>query len=119
MLLLSHREQLALLTDDHTVMPTLIEECLRYESSITFLGRVAAEDLIVRDHRIEAGKILMLMMNAANRDPAQFPNPDRSDVTRSNNKQVAFGWGIHICLGAPLARCEASIVFDVLFKRYP
>ena len=119
MLLLSHLNGLDLTMTDETVMSTAIEEALRYESSITFLGRASGEDMVIRGQPIRKGQIIMLMMNAANRDPPRFADADRFDVIRRDNKHVAFGWGIHLSLGAPLARCEAAIAFDVLFKRYP
>jgi cytochrome P450 len=81
--------------------------------------RLPIEDIEMRGRRIRKGDTVIMLQSAANRDPAQFPDPDRLDVGRTNNKHLAFGWGIHFCLGAPLARAEAQIAFATLLQRLP
>ena len=80
---------------------------------------MATADLEMHGTKISQGEWLYLLLGAANRDPAQFPEPDRFDVTRANNKHIAFGAGAHFCLGAPLARLEAQVVLRTLRQRCP
>ena len=96
-----------------------VDELLRYDSPIQHQTRVAAEDLELGGTRISQGQRVMPFLGAANRDPQQFPEPDRLDLGRSPNHHVAFGHGIHHCLGAPLARLEAQIAFPELFRLVP
>jgi cytochrome P450 len=101
-------------------MDPAIEEMLRYESPVqrgTF--RIAAEPVRIGATTIEPGAQIWAMIGAANRDPGQFVAPDRFDITRSPNRHLAFGYGIHYCLGASLARTEARIGFERLFARLP
>lgn len=98
---------------------TAVEEFLRYDSPIQHQTRVAAESFEQDGSKIEKGQRVLLMLGAANRDPAQFSDPDRLDIQREPNRHVAFGLGIHYCLGAPLARLEAQIAFPELLKRFP
>ena len=88
---------------------------------VTVFGsaRLPLEDLVIRDTKIKAGQTVILMLGAANRDPERFPDPDRFDVGRSDNKHLAFGWGSHFCLGAPLARLELEVALPILFTRLP
>ncbi len=104
---------------DPSRLPALVEECLRYDPSVTATARRAQEDTTIAGTPIAAGDRLILSISAANRDPARFPDPDRFDIDRSNNEALAFGGGIHYCLGAALARTEAQIVFGTLLRRYP
>lgn len=104
---------------DPTLMETAIEEFLRYESPIQFDTRLATADLEIGGKRIREGQTVILVRGAANRDPEQFPDPDRLDVGRRDNKHLAFGWGAHFCLGAPLARVEGQIAFSGLLNRFP
>jgi cytochrome P450 len=82
-------------------------------------SRIADHDLEFRGHRFEEGQVVLVMLGAANRDPAQFPEPDRFDVARKPNRHIAFGQGIHYCLGAPRALAEAQVVFQTLLHRLP
>lgn len=115
--LLRHPDQLAALRDDPTLMPTAIEECLRFESPIQRGWRRVAVETELRGHRLTPGQLVYYMFGAANRDPAQFPDPDRFDIRRQDNRHLAFGYGIHFCIGAPLARLEGAIAIDTIVRR--
>jgi len=96
-----------------------VEELLRYDGPTPAMVRVAREDLRIGDKDIGRGDRLFLMINAANRDPAQFREPDRLDLGRADNRHLAFGHGIHFCLGAPLARLEGQLALPALLRRFP
>ncbi|ACZ89769.1 cytochrome P450 [Streptosporangium roseum] len=120
--LLEHPEQLALLrdTDDGKVVVSAVEELLRY-LHITHNGRrrVALEDIEIAGQLIRAGDGLIMANDIGNRDPAAFPDPDRLDIRRDARHHVAFGFGVHQCLGQPLARLELQIVYSTLYRRLP
>lgn len=119
-LLLAHPEQLAALRDDPALWENAVEEVLRYDSPVQVSVRLPREDLTVAGQHIPGGRAILLMLAAANRDPAVFPDPDRFDVTRPEARQhLAFSAGIHFCLGAQLARLEARVALQVLFERFP
>lgn len=99
--------------------PSAVEEVLRFESSIQRGWRRVTEDVILHGLRLRAGDLVFLMLGAANRDPAVFPDPDRFDPRRSPNRHLSFGYGIHLCIGAPLARLEAPIALEALNRRFP
>jgi cytochrome P450 len=101
-----------------TRLPAAIEEVLRYRPPFPRLARRAATDVELDGHMIGAHQVVILWVASANRDPAQFPAPDRFDVRRTPNPHLAFGNGIHFCLGAPLARLEARIALGILLERY-
>ena len=115
--LLRHEDQLDKLLDDPSLMGSDIEEMLRYEGPVQATARTADADVEIDGHAIEKGKMLFVLLAAANRDPAAFPDPETFDITRQDNNHVAFGNGLHFCLGAPLARMEAQIAFQTLFAR--
>jgi cytochrome P450 len=117
--LLSHPAELNRLKDQPQLIEPAVEEFLRFESPIQIATRLPIEDLEIRGRQIKAGQTVILMLGAANRDPERFPEPDRFDVGRPDNKHVAFGWGSHFCLGAPLARVEARIAVRLLLERLP
>lgn len=116
--LLRFPEQWQKLRADPTLVPQAVEEFLRFEAPIHYIQRQAADDLEIDGQRIQRGQLVSLMLGAANRDPAQFADPDRLDIQRSPNKHLAFGLGHHFCLGAPLARLEARIAFAGLVQRF-
>jgi cytochrome P450 len=117
--LMRHPEQLAQLRDDPNLIPSAVEELLRYESPSQHTGRIAREDVQIGDKEIRKGQAVMAIMAAANRDPERFPDPDRLILDRSDNKHLAFGWSSHFCFGAPLARMEGQIAFETILRRLP
>ncbi len=120
--LLQHPEQLAKLQKQPELLESAIEECLRYDSPVQMTGREPKEDCEIGGKRIQVGERLFTLVGAANRDPATFTDPDRFDITRTNNKHLthlAFGHGIHFCLGAALARLEGQCAIGTLVKRQP
>jgi cytochrome P450 len=118
--LLERPEQLALLRGDPSLIPAAVEELLRYEGPVErALNRWAATDVELGGHTIRRGELVIAILNSADRDPDRFPEPDRLDVTREDTRHLAFGRGSHYCLGAPLARLEAEIAIETLFRRLP
>jgi cytochrome P450 len=107
------------LRSEPSLMADAIDEFMRYDGTVKWLTRMALEDIELRGSKIEAGDLVVLLMAAANRDPAQFPDPDRLDLTRTQGRNVAFGYGIHFCEGAPLARMEMEIAINTLLRRMP
>jgi len=117
--LFHHPAQLQKLRDNPALMPSAIEEMLRYESPAQRQTRYVSEEMTFGGRQIQKGDMVMLMLNAANRDPAVFSNPDTFDITRDPNRHLSFSYGIHFCVGAPLARLEASIAIAALLQRLP
>jgi cytochrome P450 len=97
---------------DPALVPAFVEEVLRYRSPVQAMFRIALRDVSNGDRTIERGSVVLAMVGAANRDPAHFPEADRFDLTRQPNPHLAFGHGIHFCVGAPLARLEARVALD-------
>lgn len=116
--LLDHPDQLALLLADPSLVGPAVEECLRYQPPFLSAGRVAGEDMEFGGARLQRGDPVLVSLNAVNRDPARFPDPDRFDITRDPNPHLGFGYGIHHCAGAQLARLEANVAFGRLFQRF-
>ncbi len=114
-----HPEELTRLAGDLALLPGAIEEMLRYDGPVQSTVRYNKEAVEVGDTVIPAGSVVFAILAAANRDPAQFPDPDRFDITRAHNPHLAFGDGIHFCLGAALARLEGAIAFGSVITRFP
>lgn len=117
--LLRHPEEMKRLQDDASLIPAAVEEMLRYESPSQHTGRLAAQDVELGGRVIKKGQAVMAVMAAANRDPERFPDPDRFDVARSDNRHLAFGYAAHFCFGAALARVEGQEMFEALIRRLP
>ncbi|MBB5129752.1 cytochrome P450 [Streptomyces albaduncus] len=118
--LLTHPDQLALLRADPTLTGGAIEESLRFNSPVhAGAFRFAAEPLELAGTRVDAGDAVLVSLAAASRDPLAFPDPDRFDITRRPQGHLAFGHGAHHCLGAPLARAEATVALRLLLERHP
>jgi pimeloyl-[acyl-carrier protein] synthase len=115
--LLRNRDQFRQLLDTRDIISSAVEELLRYESPSQHTGRIAREDVDLGGKKIRKGQAVMAIMAAANRDPQRFPDPDRLILDRKDNKHLAFGWSSHFCFGAPLARMEGQISFEVLLRR--
>jgi pimeloyl-[acyl-carrier protein] synthase len=111
--------ELARLRSSPGLVPSAVEELLRYESPSQHTGRLAPEDTEIGGRRIRKRQAVIAVMAAANRDPERFPDPDRLDIGRQDNRHLAFGWGAHFCFGAPLARIEGQIVFDEMIRAFP
>jgi cytochrome P450 len=116
--LLREPDQLARLRGDPSLMPTAIEELLRYDSPVQATVRVAIENVEIGGQSIERGSMFLLSIGAANHDPAVFENPDRLDIGRSPNPHLSFGLGTHFCMGANLARLEGEIALGALLSRF-
>jgi pimeloyl-[acyl-carrier protein] synthase len=117
--LLRHPAQMAELRDDPTLIKTGVEELLRYDSPVQLDARTALEDVEVAGVTIPKKEQPILLLAAANRDPAQFPDPDRLDLARTPNAHVAFSSGIHFCVGASLARAEGQVAINAMVRRMP
>jgi cytochrome P450 len=115
--LLEHPEQLERWRADPTLGRSAVEELLRYVSPVQLTGRIALEPMEVGGITLEAGEFSLVLIGSANRDPAVFERPDDLDLGRAENPHLGFGFGLHHCLGAPLARLEAQIAFDTLLRR--
>jgi len=117
--LLANPDQFQRLQQDSGLIETAVEELLRFDGPVQLTGRVVVEATRVADVQMEAGQFVMLLLGAANRDPEQFPDPDRLDLGRRPNQHLGFGRGIHFCLGAPLARLEGQVVLGAMVSRFP
>ena len=117
--LIRHPAERAKLESDPAKIPTAVEEMLRWVTPIQNMNRTATRDVVLRGERLREGDKVLLLYPAANRDPAEFPHPERFDVARTPNNHVAFGFGAHFCLGANLARVELRIMFEELLRRLP
>ncbi len=117
--LLRNPEEHKRLRDDLTLIPSAVEEMLRYESPSQHTGRLAPEDVELGGKVIKKGQAVMAVMAAANRDPDRFPDPDRFDVSRQDNRHLAFGYAAHFCFGAALARVEGQEALQAIVQRIP
>ncbi|MFE7387880.1 cytochrome P450 [Streptomyces sp. NPDC057582] len=117
--LLRHPEQLAALRADHGLLPTAVEELMRYDTPLQMFERWVLDDIEIDGTVIPRGSEVALLFGSANRDPARFADPDTLDLSRQENPHITFGAGIHFCLGAPLARVELAASFGELLRRAP
>jgi cytochrome P450 len=116
---LRNPEQLQKLRDDFSLTPSAVEELLRYESPSQHTARLAPHDIEMGGKQIKKRQAVIAVMAAGNRDPERFPEPDRLDITRKDNRHLAFGWAAHFCFGAALARIEGQVAFSTLLRRLP
>jgi cytochrome P450 len=117
--LFEHPDEFERLRESPSLVDSAVEEMLRFTGPVQATGRVAQEPIEIGGVTVEEGQLAFCMLAAANRDPAAFDDPERFDVGRTDNKHIAFGYGIHFCLGAPLARAEGQIAFRELLARLP
>ena len=117
--LLRHPDQLRRLRENPGLIASAVEELLRYDGPVQRTARIPSADVTFDGLTIGKGEMVMPFIGAADRDPAQFADPDRLDIGRSENRHIAFGWGIHFCLGAPLARVEGQIALNTLVQKLP
>jgi cytochrome P450 len=117
--LVRNPEQLEILRKSPEKVSDAIDELLRYDSPVQMTSRIATRDHEFAGHRVRRGQQMILLLGAANRDPAAFPDPDRLDVTRKDVRHLSFSHGIHFCLGAQLARLEASLALEAMITRFP
>jgi cytochrome P450 len=117
--LLEHADQHAALRAELDLVPTAVEELIRFDSPLQLFERTAVADTVIEDVTVETGQKIAALLGAANRDPAVFDDPDRFDVGRTDNPHLGFGAGIHFCVGAPLARVELQTSLRTLLERFP
>ena len=114
-----HPDQLDLLRRHPEKIPAAVDELLRYDSPVQFTSRMVTEDRHSFGVDMKKGEQVILLLGAANRDPARFTDPDRLDVEREDVRHVSFSHGAHFCLGAQLARLEGALALEALITRYP
>jgi cytochrome P450 len=119
LLLLENAYERHKLEEDPSLIGNAVEEMLRYDGPAQMTSRIVAEEMTFRGQRFEPGQVVLAVLGAANHDPEQFPDPDRFDISRPNNRHLAFGYGIHYCIGAPLALAEAQVAISTLLRRFP
>ena len=117
--LLRYPAEMQRLRDDPELIPSAVEELLRYESPSQHTARLARTDVELGGRKIRKREAVIAVMGAANRDPERFPDPDRLDLARTDNRHLAFGWAAHFCFGAALARIEGQVSFATILRRMP
>jgi cytochrome P450 len=117
--LLRNPDQFQKLQTDLSLIPSAVEELLRYDCPSQHTARLAPVDTVLHDKKIRKRQAVIAVMAAGNRDPERFANPDRLDITRSDNRHLAFGWAAHFCFGAALARIEGQVALEALMRRMP
>src|ERR1039458_5422849 len=116
--LLRNPGEMERLRNDLSLIPSAVEEMLRYESPSQHTARMCPSDREMGGKRIQKRQAVIAVMAAANRDPERFPNPDRFDITRKDNRHLAFGYAAHFCFGAPLARVEGQVVLEAFLRHF-
>ena len=116
--LMRHPDQLARLRADRSLVPSAVDEVLRFEPPVQIDGRYVRAEIEIGGHTLGEGHGVLTLLGAANRDPAAVDDPDRFDVGRSDTQMLSFGSGIHYCLGAALARLEGQVVLEALLERF-
>ena len=119
LLLLRFPDERKRLQDDLSLLPSAVDECLRYESPIQLTDRAVVRDCELSGQPLRRNQMVAVVLAAANRDPAQFPDPDRFDIGRTDNRHLAFGQGNHFCPGSQLAKLETEVVLGKLLRRFP
>ena len=117
--LLQHADQMQVLRENPALTQTAVEELLRFDAPVQRTGRLASTEVRIGERQIPKGSTVVAVIGAANRDPAHFIDPDHLNIARTDNRHIAFGFGIHFCLGAPLARVEGQIAIGTLVQRMP
>jgi len=117
--LAEHPDQRRELVEDPSLIPNAIEELLRYEPPAPHVGRYVARDAEFGGRTVPAGSAMLFLVGAANRDDRRYPDGDRFDIRRNVGQHLTFGYGVHFCLGAALARLEGRIALDEVLKRFP
>ena len=117
--LLRHPQELERLKADLSLIPSAVEEMLRFEPPSQHTARLAPHDVELGGKRIRKRQAVIAVMAAGNRDPERFPEPDRFDIARKDNRHLSFGWAAHFCFGAALARIEGQVSFEEMVRRLP
>ena len=112
-------EQMAQLRADPSKIPAAVEELLRYVSPVHVLARRTSQEVTIKGVSIPKDSSIYLLIGAANRDPEKFPDPEKLDINRPPVRSLGFGYGIHYCIGAALARMESQVAFDTIIRRLP
>jgi cytochrome P450 len=118
-LLAEHPDQRVELAQDYSLIPNAVEELLRYEAPSPVQARYVTKDVEHHDRVVPAGSVMLLLNASGNRDERKFPDPDRFDIHRKIDRHLTFGYGVHFCLGAALARIEGRIALEEVLKRFP
>ena len=118
-MLADHPDQRRELAADPSLIPNAIEEILRFEPPGHNFARYVTTDVELHGTTVPAGSVMVVLLGAANRDERRFPDGDRFDIRRDIDKHITFGYGIHYCLGAALARLQGSVVLDEILQRFP
>ena len=114
-----HPDQRRQIAADPSLIPNAVEETLRFEPTGPHLARYVARDVEYYGTTVPAGSAILLLVGSANRDERRYQDPDRFDVHRDNSQHLTFGYGLHFCLGASLARLEGRVALDEVLKRFP
>ena len=117
--LAEHPDQRRELVEDRSLIPNAIEELLRYEPPAPHVGRYVARDVELHGETVPAGSAMLFLVGSANRDDRRYPDGDRLDILRNAAGHLTFGYGVHFCLGAALARLEGRVALDEVLKRFP